>query len=458
MRCVRCSARRRKGRLRRSTSRIHCHRLLRPPRFSTERRQVSQYSSKKRSAPSAGSHSRWCMSKCAHRRARSRGRICSKYVGARQRGEDREARLVDLEPFDERPEPLEVGDAPRRLDHEVARHAVAGAAGDVDARGRMVDRRVLDEPLEPLVGRRLEPEEDVELPAERAPRLQQLRMASDKIHAALHEDPLLADAAAAQLARQLQAARGVVPEQVVGDEDVVPDGREIVADRIDRPFAHRAIVQLPDRAERAAEGTAARGLHEPHRPVRETRVLPSPWPHEIACGHRHLVEAQLTRVTGRPDLFTVGTAQGEPGHGRERQSTFERVHDPRQRLLAVVEHHRVHVGGEERGRTGGGRVAADDERHAGRRASDACGELQHVVGFERVHRRDAHEIGAAPPEVCSTGRLKRRSTIATRCPRASSAAAMYSMPSGSILKNGPRPKRSFSGTGRRRRICMTWCV
>ena len=55
--------------LRRSTSRSHCQTLLRPRRFSTDRRQVSQYSSKKRSAPSAGSHSRWCMSNCAHRRA-----------------------------------------------------------------------------------------------------------------------------------------------------------------------------------------------------------------------------------------------------------------------------------------------------------------------------------------------------------------------------------------------------
>ena len=35
--------------LRGSTSRIHCQRLLRPRRFSTDRRQVSQYSSKNRS-------------------------------------------------------------------------------------------------------------------------------------------------------------------------------------------------------------------------------------------------------------------------------------------------------------------------------------------------------------------------------------------------------------------------
>src|SRR5262245_13462236 len=31
---------------------------------------------------------------------------------------------------------------------------------------------------------------------------------------------------------------------------------------------------------------------------------------------------------------------------------------------------------------------------------------------------------------------------------------MYSRPRGSIRKNGPSPKRSFSGTGRSRRTCM----
>src|SRR5262245_24546337 len=31
---------------------------------------------------------------------------------------------------------------------------------------------------------------------------------------------------------------------------------------------------------------------------------------------------------------------------------------------------------------------------------------------------------------------------------------MYSRPSGSMRKNGPRPKRSFPGTGRRSRTCI----
>src|SRR5207253_4246366 len=91
--------------------------------------------------------------------------------------------------------------------------------------------------------------------------------------AALHEDPQLADAAAPQFARQLQAARRMVPEQIVGDEDVIAHRREVAADRVDRSLAHGALMQLPDRAERAAEGTAARRLDEPRRTMGETRVL-----------------------------------------------------------------------------------------------------------------------------------------------------------------------------------------
>ena len=46
-------------------------------------------------------------------------------------------------------------------------------------------------------------------------------MPRDQIDAALHQDPLLADAAAPQLQGERQAARRVIPEQIVGDEDVV---------------------------------------------------------------------------------------------------------------------------------------------------------------------------------------------------------------------------------------------
>jgi hypothetical protein len=48
-------------------------------------------------------------------------------------------------------------------------------------------------------------------------------MRGDQIRAALHEDPLLADSAAPQLVRKRQTARGVMPEEIVGDEDVIAD-------------------------------------------------------------------------------------------------------------------------------------------------------------------------------------------------------------------------------------------
>src|SRR4051812_19081672 len=51
----------------------------------------------------------------------------------------------------------------------------------------------------------------------------------------------------------------------------------------------------------------------------------------------------------------------------------------------------------------------------------------------------------------SSGLVKRKSASVTVWPRASSAAAMYSMPSGSMRKNGPSPNRSLAGTGRNSR-------
>src|SRR5262249_17324769 len=49
---------------------------------------------------------------------------------------------------------------------------------------------------------------------------------------------------------------------------------------------------------------------------------------------------------------------------------------------------------------------------------------------------------------------KRRSATEGACPRSASAAPMYSRPSGSTRKKGPRPKRSFPGSGRVRRTLI----
>ena len=205
------------------------------------------------------------------------------------------------------------------------------------ARG-LIDGGILPQAVEPLVGRRLETEEDVEVPRERPPRLEQLGVARHQIDTALHQNPPLADAAPPKLLRQLQAARRMVPEQIVGDEHMVADRREVAADRVDRPLAHRPGVQLPDRAERAAERAAARGLDEPRGTMRQAGVLPPPRRHVMARRQRHLVERQRPRFAGRPEDPAVAVGQREAGHRRQRRAAFERVAHPRQRALAIVEH------------------------------------------------------------------------------------------------------------------------
>ena len=121
-------------------------------------------------------------------------------------------------------------------------------------------------------------------------------MTRDQIDAALHEDPPLADAAPLQLLRQCQAARRVIPEQIVGDEDVVADRAKSSADRLDRSLAERSREQLPDRAERAAERAAARGLDQPGRAMGETGVLLAPAIDVPAGGLRHVVEREHVAV------------------------------------------------------------------------------------------------------------------------------------------------------------------
>ena len=187
------------------------------------------------------------------------------------------------------------------IDHEVAGDAIPQRARNLHALSGLIDRRVLLQAGEPFVGRRLEAEKDVEVLRDRAPRLEQLRVARDQIDAALHENPPLPDAAAAQLLRQREAARRVVPEQIVGDEDVVPGRGEVPAHRFDRTLPHRARVQLPDRTERAAERTSARGLDQPRGPMGETRVLTPPRRDEMARRQRNLVELEGRRIRGRCD-------------------------------------------------------------------------------------------------------------------------------------------------------------
>ena len=131
---------------------------------------------------------------------------------------------------------------------------------------------------------------------DRPPRLEQIRVTGHEIDAALRENPLLPDAAAFEFGGQREAASGVIPEEIVGDKDVVAHAGEVVGDRTDRSLANRAVMQLPNRAEGAAERTAASRFDQPDRPMREAGVFPSVMIDQAARRQRHFVEG------GRPEL------------------------------------------------------------------------------------------------------------------------------------------------------------
>ena len=65
-------------------------------------------------------------------------------------------------------------------------------------------------------------------------------MTRNEIDATLHQDPALADAAPFQFLGEREAARRVIPEQIIRNEDVVADRLEVIRDRLDRPLANRA--------------------------------------------------------------------------------------------------------------------------------------------------------------------------------------------------------------------------
>ena len=83
------------------------------------------------------------------------------------------------------------------------------------------------------------------------------RVARHGIDAALHENPLLADAAPPQLLRQLETARRVIPEEIVRDEDVIADRRHVAADR-HRSNARAPRARAAARSSRTNSGTDSR--------------------------------------------------------------------------------------------------------------------------------------------------------------------------------------------------------
>src|SRR6185295_10299194 len=195
-----------------------------------------------------------------------------KQVRPRERREDRVARALEAVLRHEVPELPEPGLVPVRIDEEVAGDPVTERPRDPRGLDRRPDAGVLHDPGETLVGGGLEAEEDVEVLGERPPRLEKVRPAADQVRARLDEEPPLLDAALLQGRGESEAALGVVPEEVVRDEHVLPDRGEIVHDRADRPLAEGSAVELPDRAEAAAVRTPAGRLDQPDRSEEEAVI------------------------------------------------------------------------------------------------------------------------------------------------------------------------------------------
>jgi hypothetical protein len=186
----------------------------------------------------------------------------------------------------------------------------------------------------------------------------------------------------------------MMPEQIVGHEDVVSDRRQIPADRIDRALPHGARVQLPDRTERTAERTSARGFDQPHRTMGQARILTAPRAHVLPGGQRHAVERQRSRLTFSAQRPTLAVTERETGHIPEGCAPLEGVGHLRHHPLAIVHDDRRHVRHEERRGIGRSSMTTDHDRHVGGQPAHTTRERDHFIGFERVHGRDADEARA----------------------------------------------------------------
>jgi hypothetical protein len=114
---------------------------------------------------------------------------------------------------------------------------------------------------------------------------------------------------------------------------------------------------------------------------------------------RDVVEIERAGLAGCLHHLAVHSAQRKSRNRGERHAALDRVAHVRQRFLAVVQHDGCRLGNEERLGIGGGRVAADDDRHLRRQRANAPDEVHDLVGFERVHRGDAHQRRTRPADL-----------------------------------------------------------
>ena len=213
-------------------------------------------------APTAGGACRTATT----RTARMRGRISSKYAvpgsGVRIVKPARPSSCCSTKPHSRSKSDF----VPVRIDHEVAGDAVA------EARARRRRRRRCDRRSCPSPGRSSPSSVAASRPKKMSKSCAIGRHASSSSGcAATRSVRLWTSSQRFRMPRrcsacgELEAARRLIPEQIVGDEHVRAGRREVVADALDRAQPDGAVVHRPDRTERAAERAAARRLDQPHR-------------------------------------------------------------------------------------------------------------------------------------------------------------------------------------------------
>ncbi len=205
------------------------------------------------------------------------------------------------------------------------------------------------------------------LAGDRLPGLEQPGIPRHEVDPALDENPLLADAAPDQFLGQGLAAGRVMPEQIVGDEDVVADRLEILDDGLDRALAHGARMELPDGTERATERAPPGRLDQPDRPMRETRVVLTPGVDMATRGQRHGVQRKRSGLQRGAHLLPVSIEQRQAGDGGQFAPLRERSTHVRQHPLTIVDDDGADVGPEKRRGVGRRGVTADDDRTPGDR-------------------------------------------------------------------------------------------
>src|SRR6266540_3341494 len=82
----------------------------------------------------------------------------------------------------------------------------------------------------------------------------------------------------------------MLPEEIVGDENLIARRPEVVANAFDRSLANGSIEELPDRAEGAAKRTSSGRFDQVRRAMMKAPVAAPPRRDEMPRRPRNIVE------------------------------------------------------------------------------------------------------------------------------------------------------------------------